>query len=149
VAGPLKGEKYAEGNMNNQVNNQVQTDLQQPRYLDYPYSVSGSGIPTTTTADDHLRDLILQVLFTNPGERINLPEFGVGVQQLVFAPNSDALRTTAQFLISNNLQRWLGDRIDVNQVNVSSEPGAEETVTIEIVYTVKATQARQSVQVQV
>ncbi len=131
------------------MNNQIQGDLQQQRFLDYPYSVSGSGIPNTTTPDDHLRDLILQVLFTNPGERVNLPEFGVGVQRLVFAPNSDALRTTAQFLISNNLQRWLGDRINIEQVNVSSEPGFEETVTIEIVYTVKTTQQRQSVQVQV
>jgi phage baseplate assembly protein W len=131
------------------MNDQVQSDLQQQRFLDYPYKVSGNGIPNTTTADDHLRDLILQVLLTNPGERVNLPEFGVGVQRFVFAPNSDALRTTAQFLISNNLQRWLGDRINVEQVNVSSEAGMEETVTIEIVYTVVTTQQRQSVQVQV
>ena len=93
--------------------------------------------------------MILQVLFTSPGERVNLPEFGAGVQQLVFAPNSDMLRTSTQFLISNSLQRWLGDRIDVNQVSVTSAQGDEETVTIEIVYVVKATQERQSVQVQV
>src|SRR6266567_2068103 len=125
---------------------QRQTDLREPRFLDYPYGVSGTGIPRTTTAEDHLRDLILQVLFTNPGERINLPEFGVGVQRLVFAPSSDTLRAGAQFLITTNLQRWLGDRIDVEQVTVSSEPGAEETVTIEIVYKLKATQQRQSLQ---
>lgn len=128
---------------------QIQNDLQQQRFLDYPYSVSGSGIPNTTTPDDHLRDLILQVLFTNPGERINLPEFGVGVQRFVFAPNSDMLRVSTQFLITTNLQRWLGDQINVEQVNVSSDPGFEETVTIEIVYTVKTTQQRQRVQVQV
>src|SRR5438270_9641218 len=107
----------------------IGSDLRQPRFLDYPFSVSGSGTPRTTTADDHLRDLILQVLFTNPGERVNLPEFGVGVQRLVFAPNSEALRTSAQFLISTNLQRWLGDRIDVEQVGVTGEPGFEETIT--------------------
>lgn len=127
----------------------IQTSQRQPRYLDYPYSVSGKGTPNTTTPDDHLRDLILQVLFTNPGERVNLPEFGVGIQRLVFAPNSDALRSSTQFLVSANLQRWLGDRINVEQVNVSSEPGYEETVTIEIVYTLKTTQERQRVQVQV
>ncbi len=128
---------------------EIQSDIQQQRYLDYPYSVSGGGIPNTTTPDDHLRDLILQVLFTNPGERVNLPEFGVGVQRLVFAPNSDALRLSTQFLITTNLQRWLGDRINVEQVDVSSEPGFEEAVTIEIVYTVRTTQQRQRVQVQV
>ena len=131
------------------MNDQIQGDLQQQRFLDYPYIVSGSGIPNTTTPDDHLRDLILQVLFTNPGERINLPEFGVGVQRFVFAPNSDMLRVSTQFLISTNLQRWLGDRINIEQVDVSSEPGFEEAVTIEIVYSVLATQQRQRVQVQV
>lgn len=127
----------------------LQSELGRPRFLDYPYGVSGSGTPNTTGADDHLRDLIIQVLFTNPGERVNLPEFGAGVQRLVFAPNSDTLRSSAQFLISANLQRWLGDRINVEQVTVTSVEGEENTVTIDIVFTVKTTQQRQSVQVQV
>jgi uncharacterized protein len=93
--------------------------------------------------------LIFQVLFTNPGERVNLPEFGCGVQQLVFLPNSDTLRTSTQFLVFNSLQRWLGDRIDTGSVTVVSEPGEEETVTIEIAYVIKATQQRQSIQVQI
>jgi|SRR5271167_671239 len=129
--------------------NQIQSDPLAQHFLDYPYSVSSTGVPKLTSPDDHMRDLVLQVLFTNPGERVNLPEFGVGVQQLVFAPNSDMLRASAQFLVSNNLQRWLGDRLDVNQVSVTSEPGEEELLMIEITYTVKATQQRQSLQVQV
>jgi len=124
-----------------------QTSLNEPRFLDYPYGVSGNGAPNTTLAGDHLRDLILQVLFTNPGERVNLPEFGVGVQRLVFAPNSDALRSSVQFLVSTNLQKWLSDRINVDQVNVSSHPGDENTVTIEIVYTLKQTLEQQRVEV--
>lgn len=127
----------------------ISSEQREPRFLDYPYAVSGGGAPATTGADDHLRDLILQVLFTNPGERVNLPEFGAGVQRLVFAPSSEALRATTQFLVSNNLQRWLGDRIRVEQVLVTSEPGLEETVTIEIVYVVKTTRERQRMQVQV
>src|SRR6516225_8543955 len=120
-----------------------------PRFLKYPYSVGGSGIPITTTGDDHLRDLILQVLFTSPGERVNLPEFGVGVQRLVFEPSNETLRSSAQFLITTNLQHWLGDRINVEQVNVASDPGDESTVRIEIIYTAIATQQRASVTVQV
>lgn len=127
----------------------IQSALGQQRYLDYPFGVGGSGTPKTTPPDDHLRDLILQVLFTNPGERVNLPEFGVGIQRLVFAPNSDTLRTSVQFLVVTNLHRWLGDRINVEQVSVSSEAGFENTVTIEIVYTLLATQQRQRVEVQV
>ena len=129
--------------------NQIQTAPSNPRFLKYPYSVSGSGIPNTTLADDHLRDLILQVLFTSPGERVNLPEFGVGVQRLVFEPSSDTLRSSTQFLISTNLHRWLGDRINVEQVDVTSVPGEENRITIEITYTKKSTQERQRVQVQV
>lgn len=127
----------------------LQRDLREPRYLDYPYSVSGTSTPRTTLAEDHLHDLIFQVLFTNPGERVNLPEFGVGLQRLIFAPNNDTLRSSVQFLVSANLQRWLGDRIDVEQVNVSSEPGFESQVTVEVIYIVKARQERQRVAVQV
>jgi phage baseplate assembly protein W len=128
---------------------QIQTDPRDPRFLKYAYGVNGNGVPNTTTADDHLRDLILQVLFTNPGERVNLPEFGVGVERLVFEPSSDAQRASTQFLISTNLQRWLGDRIDIQQVTVTSVPGEQETVAIDITYTKKSTDERQRVQVQV
>lgn len=127
----------------------IQTDPNAPRFLKYPYTVSGSGIPATTTADDHLRDLILETLFTNPGERVNLPEFGVGIERLVFEPSGDTLRATAQFLITTNLQRWLSDRITVQQVTVTSIPGEEEQVTIEITYVKKATQEQQQLIVQV
>ena len=118
-------------------------------FLDYPYGLGSDGSARRTTAGDHLRDLIVQVLLTNPGERVNLPEFGVGVQRLVFAPNNEALRSSTQFLVTANLRRWLGDVIDVDAVTVSSEPGAEEMVIIEIVYTVKQTRQQQRLQVQV
>src|SRR5215472_12966647 len=127
----------------------IQSPPPNPRFLKYPYSVGGSGIPNTTTADDHLRDLILQVLFTSPGERVNLPDFGVGAQRLIFQPADETLRSSAQFLISTNLQRWLGDRINVEQVNVTDDLGDESTVRIEITYTAIATQRRESVTVQV
>jgi phage baseplate assembly protein W len=125
----------------------IQSDLTEQRFLAYPLRVSGLGTPATSNAEDHLRELILQVLFTVPGERLNLPEFGVGVHRLVFEPNSDTLRTSVQFLITTNLNRWLGDRINVEQATVTSITGEEETATIEIVYTLKATQQRQSLQV--
>ena len=95
-------------------------DPREARFLDYPYGIGGDGAARTTTAGDHLRDLIVQVLLTNPGERVNLPEFGVGVQRLVFAPNNEALRSSTQFLVTANLRRWLGDAIDVDAVTVSS-----------------------------
>ena len=129
--------------------NQIQSIAGTPRFLKYPYSVAGSGIPSTTTPDDHLRDLILQVLFTNPGERVNLPQFGVGVQRLIFEPAGDTLRSSVQFLITTNLQRWLGDRLNVEQVNVSTDSEEDGMVTIEIIYRALATQQRGTVTVQI
>lgn len=123
------------------------TDPRVPRFLDYPYTVA-DGVPALTTGEDHLRDLILQVLFTSPGERVNLPEFGVGVQRLVFEPAGNAFRAGAEFLISTNLQRWLGDRLDVERVEVTGEAGYEHTATIEIVYVIKATRRRERLQVE-
>ena len=118
-------------------------------FLDYPYGIGTDGSARRTTDADHLRDLIVQVLLTNPGERVNLPEFGVGIQRLVFAPNSDSLRASTQFLVTTNLRRWLGDKIDVERVDVTSFPGEEETVTIEIVFVEKRTRERRSLQLQV
>src|SRR5215469_9763129 len=128
---------------------QIQSDTTVQRFLNYPYSVGSTGVPKLTVADDHLRDLILQVLFTSPGERVNLPEFGVGAQRLLFQPSDETLRSSAQFLISTNLQRWLGDRINVEQVRVTADSGDESTVTIEILYTTIATQQRGNIAVQV
>jgi phage baseplate assembly protein W len=134
----------------------VPADQRTPRFLDYPYRASGAGVPVTiadepraSIASDHLRDLIVQVLLTEPGERVELPEFGIGVQRLVFGPNNEALRSTTQFLVTSNLRRWLGDRIDVERVDVTSEEGAEETLRIEVVYTVKQTRERQLLELRV
>jgi len=129
--------------------NQIQSITGTPRFLKHPYSVAGSGIPNTTAPDDHLRDLILQVLFTNPGERVNLPQFGVGVQRLIFEPAGDTLRSSVQFLITTNLQQWLGDRLNVEQVNVSTDAQEDGMVTIEIIYRALATQQRGTVTVQI
>jgi uncharacterized protein len=116
--------------------------------LAYPYAVTGLGIPQTAAPDRHLQDLMLSVLFTNPGERVNLPEFGAGIGRLVFAPNGSALQATAQFLIASNLQRWLGGLLSVQKVDVSSIAGEEYTVTIEITYVDKRNGAQSTLQVQ-
>jgi len=117
---------------------------QAPRFLDYPFRIGGEGGAALTDAEDHVRDLIEQVLFTNPGERVNLPEFGCGLRNLVFAGNSDILRATTQFIVTQNLNRWLGDTLSVEQVQVTND---EETLLIEIVYTLRRTRERQRVAV--
>ena len=101
-------------------------------YLDHPLRLDGRSRVATTEADDHVRDMIYQVLFTSPGERVNLPDFGCGLLQLVFEPNSDALATATQFLVHGSLQRWLADVIQVNRVEITDE---EERLIVDVVYT--------------
>lgn len=100
-------------------------------YIDHPFHIDGRGKVATTDADDHVRDMIYQVLFTNPGERVNLPDFGCGLLQLVFMPNSDALATATQFMVQGSLQRWLRDAILVEQVRVANDG---ERLVVDVIY---------------
>ena len=89
-------------------------------FFDFPFHIDGRGRSAETDEDDHIRDMIMQVLFTDPGERVNRPDFGCGLKQLVFMPNSDALATATQFLIQGSLQRWLEAVIQVETVEVEA-----------------------------
>ena len=110
---------------------------------DYPVHFDSRGRTATTSEQDHIRDLIEQVLFTSPGERVNRPDFGSGLLQLLFAPNSDELATATQFLVQGSLQQWLGDLIEVNEVQVESQ---DSSLSVTVHYTVRRTQQRQTAQ---
>jgi len=105
--------------------------------IDYPYHYSGQGRTASTDYVTHIRDLIEQVIFTSPGERVNRPTFGSGVLQLVFEPNSVELAGTTQFLVQSSLQEWLGDLIQVNGVEVES---VDERLTVTVSYLIRRTQ---------
>lgn len=108
-------------------------------FLDFPFHLDGRGRSATTPESEHIRDLIIQVLFTSPGERVNRPEFGCGLKSLVFAPNSVALAAATEFLVKGALQTWLADRIAVARVEVDADD-ARLNVTVE--YTVLETGER-------
>lgn len=111
--------------------------------IDYPFHLDSRGRTAATDQDDHIRDLVEQVLFTAPGERVNRPDFGSGLMQLVFAPNSDELATATEYLVQGALQQWLGDLIRVEAVQVESE---ESTLQITVQYVVLRNQQRQTAQ---
>jgi phage baseplate assembly protein W len=91
--------------------------------VDFPYGFDDSGRTATADDADHLRDMIAQVLFTAPGERVMRPDFGSGLLALTFEPNSVALATTTQALVQGGLQQWLGHLIAVESVEVSTDDG--------------------------
>ena len=113
--------------------------------IDYPFHIDSRGRTATAEADGHIRDLIEQVLFTSPGERANRPTFGCGLNQLVFAPNSDELATATQFLVQGALQQWLGDLIQIEAVQVVSQ---DSTLEVTVQYVQRRDQSRQTAQFQ-
>jgi Bacteriophage baseplate protein W len=105
-------------------------------HIDYPFHFAPNGRTATTSDDDHVRDMIEQLLFTNPGERVNRPEFGSGLLQLVFAPNSAEMAATLQFTVQAALQQWMGDLIEVRSLSVTSD---EAQLRVELSYAIRRT----------
>src|SRR6516165_11608053 len=109
--------------------------------IDFPFHFDRRGRTATTDDNDHIRDMIEEYLFTNPGERVNRPDFGSGLLQLVFAPNSPELAATLQFTVQAGLQLWLSDLIAVQQVDVTAQ---DSTLSVLVQYVVKATGQQQT-----
>jgi hypothetical protein len=108
--------------------------------INYPYRIDGRGRSTEATEDAHIRQMIEQVLFTSPGERVNRPDFGTGLLKLVFGPNSPELGAATEFMVQGALQQWLGDVVQVEAVNVESEGS---TLRVLVRYRVRRTQQAQ------
>ncbi len=106
-------------------------------YAAFPYRTDGRGRTAESSRQDWLHGLIEQLLFTVPGERVNRPDFGCGLMQLVFAPNSPELAATVQALVQASLQQWLGHLLRIDEVAASSE---DATLTVAVRYTVIETQ---------
>lgn len=103
--------------------------------IDYPFHFDSRGRTASTDDSDHVRDMIEQLLFTSPGERVNRPDFGSGVMQMVFAPNSPELAAALQFTLQAALNRWLGDLIEVRTLEVSS---VDSRLTVNLSYALRA-----------
>jgi phage baseplate assembly protein W len=107
----------------------------------FPFAFDGRGQTVESDGDVRIRELIEQVLFTSPGERVNRPDFGSGALQLVFAPGSDDVASTTQFLVRGALQQWLGDVIDVQDVDVQTD---ESTLFVRVGYVIRQSQQPQT-----
>ena len=103
--------------------------------IDFPYHFDSRGRTAQVDRDNHVRDMIEQLIFTNPGERVNRPDFGSGLLQLVFAPNNPELAATVQFTLQAALQRSLGDVIEVKDLEVTS---VDATLRISLSYVVRS-----------
>ena len=109
--------------------------------IDFPFHIDARGRTATTDEDEHIRDMIEQFLFTNPGERVNRPDFGSGLLRLVFEPNSPELEGALKFTIQAGLQRWLNDVIEVRTLEVTRQ---NSTLNVLIQYLVRRTNKEQT-----
>ena len=114
----------------------------------YPFAID-EGLGTLAEETDyaaHVEQMIKQVLFTNPGERVNRPDFGCGIKRMVFAPNSDESANLTKVIINQALDRWLGNLIEVIDVDALAR---NETLEIKIVYIIRARQERRYLNLEV
>jgi len=102
----------------------------------FPFRPDRRGRTADVGYDDHVRDMIELLLFTSPGERVMRPDFGCGLLDLVFEPNSPELAATLQLSVQAALQRWLGDVIEVDELEVTSSDGV---LRVRLAYLVRAT----------
>jgi phage baseplate assembly protein W len=99
--------------------------------IDFPFHFSETRQTAQADDADHLRDMIEQLLFTSPGERVNRPDFGCGLRQAIFAPNSPELAAAVSYTARAALQRFLGDVVEVQALEVSAE---EATLKVVVQY---------------
>jgi uncharacterized protein len=107
----------------------------------FPFRVDRRGRTAAASYDDHVRDMIEQLLFTSPGERVMRPDFGCGLLELVFAPNSPEFASALQLSVQASLQRWLGDVITIESLEVTSE---DNVLRVHLVYVVIPTGTRRT-----
>lgn len=101
-------------------------------YLDFPFGLASDGSVAAVDEDHHIRQRLMQILFTSPGERVMLPDFGCGARDLVFAGNNAVLAAATEFKIARALQTYMGNQVLINGVDVQND---EEKLIITIEYT--------------
>lgn len=100
--------------------------------LEFPLQIGDDGQLVEAGRDRHLRDLMEQVLFTRLGERVNRPDFGCGIQDLIFEPVDDAMVARVAQTTTTQLRKWLSDVIVVDDVEVIA-PDSESDGVLQVV----------------
>jgi phage baseplate assembly protein W len=116
--------------------------------LRYPFAIdAGLGrLAVETDYAEYVDQLIKQVLFTNPGERVNRPDFGCGLRRMIFAPNSEANASLLQVMVFEALETWLSEVIELDEVEVTPK---EETLEVHIAYLMISRQERRYLNIEV
>jgi len=114
----------------------------------FPFRIDPvSGQAAQSPYGTHVDEMIRQVLLTSPGERADFPEFGCGLRQLLFAPNSEALLATTQLIVRRALSQWLAGQITLRDVQVSDADGTGSQIVVFITYVLIETRSQQILEI--
>lgn len=116
------------------------------RHLSFPFRIGKRGMPVQVmTLEEHIRDEIIQLLLTDPGERLFLPEFGGGIRQLVFSDGDNQRIAVAKSHLTRAISDWLGSRIAIERLEMTF---IGENIEIELIYRIIATNESQTIRFQ-
>ena len=108
------------------------------RHLSFPFRVGASGrAAQISTLEEHVCDELIQLLLTNPAERLFLPDFGGGVRRLVFESADDATAGMAKAVITQSVTRYLGHRVTLEELTVTAH---DETIEVDLKYRIAGTE---------
>lgn len=112
--------------------------------LGFPPRVGANGQMVWSEGELNVRESICIILRTRPGERVNLPDFGCGLDRYLFEPNSTTTLRLIQEEVKRSLSRW-EPRIQLDDIVVETAADEPRAVNITIYYTLIATQVSERV----
>ena len=108
------------------------------RHLSFPFQIGVDGrTANVSSMEEHVRDELMQLILTNLGERVNIPEFGGGVRRLIFENITDTTAAMTKAQLTRAISRWLGHRITLEELVVNTD---NEKIEIEIKYRIAGTE---------
>ncbi len=84
------------------------------------YIGANGGIGIPDNSNENIKNMIISILMTSPGERVNMPDFGCGLKEMVFSSNGPLQKSVVDLLVSSALEKWIGDLIDVSNIDVTT-----------------------------
>ncbi len=101
-------------------------------HLSFPFQIGPDGrTEEVRTLEEHVRDELIQLLLTSPGERAYVPAFGGGARRLVFEGAGATTAAMAKAMISQALSQWLRERVTVESLDVETN---DDRITVDLKY---------------